>query len=87
MAVELDDKPCSSDKMYSTFVHHLHLHLHYHGSSADKKAILPDQWLANKPGFLAEETFSFDGHAFWADLMYGVLFCRCSDLLSPHHEI
>uniref|UniRef100_A0A0D9VZX1 DUF1618 domain-containing protein n=1 Tax=Leersia perrieri TaxID=77586 RepID=A0A0D9VZX1_9ORYZ len=47
-----------------------------------KKAVLPDDWLADKAAFAARATFSFEGHAFWADLLHGVLFCRCSDLLS-----
>uniref|UniRef100_A0A0D3FQ01 DUF1618 domain-containing protein n=1 Tax=Oryza barthii TaxID=65489 RepID=A0A0D3FQ01_9ORYZ len=47
-------------------------------------ANLPGDWLESGGAttFLADVTFSFQGHAFWADLLCGVLFCRSSDLFS-----
>uniref|UniRef100_A0A0E0D807 DUF1618 domain-containing protein n=1 Tax=Oryza meridionalis TaxID=40149 RepID=A0A0E0D807_9ORYZ len=47
-----------------------------------KSANLPQQWMADKSAFSADVAFSFEGHAFWVDLMHGVLFCTCADLLS-----
>lgn len=47
-----------------------------------KNANLPQQWMADKSAFSADMAFSFEGHAFWVDLIHGVLFCSCADLLS-----
>uniref|UniRef100_A0A0E0KJZ1 DUF1618 domain-containing protein n=1 Tax=Oryza punctata TaxID=4537 RepID=A0A0E0KJZ1_ORYPU len=47
-----------------------------------KTANLPNQWLDEESSFVADLTFSFEGLGFWADLLCGVLFCRCDDLLS-----
>lgn len=47
-----------------------------------KTANLPNQWLDDESSFVADLTFSFEGHGFWADLLCGVLFCSCDDLLS-----
>lgn len=46
-----------------------------------KTANLPNQWLDDESSFVADLTFSFEGHGFWADLLCGVLFCSCDDLL------
>uniref|UniRef100_A0A0E0KJV5 DUF1618 domain-containing protein n=1 Tax=Oryza punctata TaxID=4537 RepID=A0A0E0KJV5_ORYPU len=51
-----------------------------------KRANLPADWMADK-WFSADIAFtSDDGHAFWVDLMCGVLFCRCDDLLSDDDD-
>ncbi|EAY90029.1 hypothetical protein OsI_11599 [Oryza sativa Indica Group] len=48
-----------------------------------KDAIFPSQM----PGsFHGDKVFSFGGHAFWADLAKGVLFCRCDDALSGRND-
>ncbi|KAF0926418.1 hypothetical protein E2562_024140 [Oryza meyeriana var. granulata] len=52
-----------------------------------KRVSLPDKWLEDQSWFLADLTFPFEGHGFWADLTGGVLFCSYGDLLSDkvHH--
>ncbi|CAM0906537.1 unnamed protein product [Alopecurus aequalis] len=45
-----------------------------------KKANIPKLQLNDN--FFADEVFSFCGHGYWADLLFGVLYCNCADVLS-----
>uniref|UniRef100_A0A0E0DPD3 DUF1618 domain-containing protein n=1 Tax=Oryza meridionalis TaxID=40149 RepID=A0A0E0DPD3_9ORYZ len=54
-----------------------------------------EPWRAKRPrfpsdkpdDFAADMVFSFDGHAFWADLVQGVLCCSCDDVLSGGYNV
>uniref|UniRef100_A0A0E0KDT1 DUF1618 domain-containing protein n=1 Tax=Oryza punctata TaxID=4537 RepID=A0A0E0KDT1_ORYPU len=48
-----------------------------------KDAIFPSEMPAS---FHADKVFSFGGHAFWADLAKGALFCRSDDVLSSRND-
>nr|XP_051229141.1 uncharacterized protein LOC127346943 [Lolium perenne] len=47
-----------------------------------KKASFPDHWLPDDGVFEAREVFSFRGRGYWVDLLCGVLYCDCSQVLS-----
>ncbi|KAM0843094.1 hypothetical protein ACQ4PT_057940 [Festuca glaucescens] len=47
-----------------------------------KKASFPDHWLSDDGVFEAREVFSFRGRVYWVDLLCGVLYCDCSQVLS-----
>ncbi|KAM0930935.1 hypothetical protein ACQ4PT_000644 [Festuca glaucescens] len=45
-----------------------------------KRANLPKPQISDT--FFADEVFLFSGRGYWADLLYGVMYCDCADVLS-----
>jgi hypothetical protein len=48
----------------------------------DKKVKIPQKWHSDDSSFVAEEVFSAHGRAYWVDLLRGVMYCDCNDILS-----
>lgn len=46
-----------------------------------KRANFPKMHIPDT-SFFADEVFSFGGRGYWVDLLYGVMYCDCADVLS-----
>jgi hypothetical protein len=58
-----------------------------HSSSASpwqktKKANFPNDLRSDKGLFIAEQVFSSRGRGYWVDLLFGIMYCDCSDVIS-----
>uniref|UniRef100_A0ACD6AM11 Uncharacterized protein n=1 Tax=Avena sativa TaxID=4498 RepID=A0ACD6AM11_AVESA len=50
-----------------------------------KKIKIPDH-LRSGSWFSAEEVFSSRGHGYWVDLLVGIMYCVCIDVMSDHSD-